>query len=300
MRTFETSQEICSTPAGEKLGTAALKWMRTILLYLPLPQTQTSTAQGLWKEFQLMTSPWGRTRRVEHVSNVEDFLRDLFLFGLTWSTGIVGTSIVCMQAGREGCALKVTGNGGILLWYQETRSATDPGQYILVLPGECNQVMDSGGEGRRVEHPSSFMESCVRNWFLSGLIWTLTGNQDTLDAWQPMRIKWSWTTCWSSTTEPAVLQTDTRGRKRLWAPENGENLSNWEITCVNSEKLPTLEKGFDAPRISSCVNWVKVFPCAKPTHKNWKKCCVFKCKNSTKKPKKSQGHKETWSDKGTK
>lgn len=42
-------------------------------------------------------------RRVEHVSTVLDFQRahgDLFPSRLTWSTGIVGSSIVCMH---EGC-----------------------------------------------------------------------------------------------------------------------------------------------------------------------------------------------------
>ena len=43
------------------------------------------------------------------------------------------------------------------------------------------------------------------------------GSWYTLDAWRPMRKKDSGVTCCCSTKEPAVLQTDTRGRS--WAPE---------------------------------------------------------------------------------
>lgn len=43
------------------------------------------------------------------------------------------------------------------------------------------------------------------------------GSWYTLDAWGPMRKKDSGVTCCCSTKEPAVLQTDTRGRS--WAPE---------------------------------------------------------------------------------
>lgn len=80
----------------------------------------------------------------------------------------------------------------------------------------------SQGRKRKVEHLTNilaFQRGDLKNWFLSCLTFHTDGTQDIAEVWMLLRTKETWVGC--SFREPAELHTDTKGSKRLGAPEKG-------------------------------------------------------------------------------
>ena len=145
-----------------------------------------------------------------------------------------------------------------------TENKRNLGGLLLLLQRTCGIGGLPVGRKRKKEH----LTNCIAfQWgLLEGLDFVsllhTDRTQDTLEIWMLLWTKGSWVAC-GSFREPAELPTDTRGSKRLWAPEERP----CKFTGTSPEKMHQQEK-FKRPEES--LYWlVKVFPCTKPVHKNW-------------------------------
>ena len=120
------------------------------------------------------------------------------------------------------------------------------------------------GEGAQPVVPpcikhSSFVEGCLRNWFMSQVTQS-TDRWQTLSTWGPQRTNQNSVT-FSSAKQSAVPWTDTRGIKRQESPEKetGKPLS-LEKHMYKPRDYTFPKKFWEAPQISSLADWWSSFP----------------------------------------
>lgn len=249
----------------------------TLLPIAPSPSQHisVSSARTLAHVFSLGKEQESGTY-IQYTSVLEGCLGDLFLSYLTWSTSLAGTSIICLGA------TKLRENGSSLILHWRTCSAQTP----MWLGAVGKRHPTHGMLERRSFHPD-LQRAAWETGFC--LIW--------LGApWQGIRIlgclgvaenKRMLNNLLHSTSKLAVLHSH-QGEQKIMSSWKGNKLiSNWEIYKPR-EVTSSPHKKFQRPSESGLIG--EGLPLSKVSHKDWQKCCFFKCKNWGKK---LQRHKET-------